>query len=318
MSTPSQNPLSEAATQAAQPKQQVRRKSRTVYKCDFRSSGRLSNEDSRSLNVIHEGFAQHISSALDAYLGTSCEVKMVTLDQPSIKDHVESLPAHCHTVPVSSNSVFVEFDNELAFPIIELLLGGSGDTSDQGRELSEIEDEIMQDIVLLICREAGSAWRMPSLSLAVRSRIKATEICQAFGVNEKAIVIRFGVQLGSVASSFRLVFPTEFANAILKQTKLEEPKGKSRVWSFPKPPLRERILDCDFEMTAELAGLRVAVRDLIALQPGSVLKLHAPVRNPGMLTSGGHGLFEIMPVRVGSQRAAQLGRWIRTTDRKGR
>ncbi len=318
MSTPSQNTLSEAGTQAAQPEQQGKRKSRTVYKCDFRSSGRLSNENSRSLNAIHEGFAQHVSSALDAYLGTSCEVKMETLDQPSIKDHVDSLPAHCHIVPISSNSVFVEFDNDLAFPIIELLLGGTGDTSDQGRELSEIEDEIMQDIVLLICRQAELAWQMPSLTLAARPRIKANEMYQAMGANEKAIVLRFGAQLGSVASSFRLVFPAEFANAILKHTKLEEPQGKRRVWSFPKPPLRERILDCDFEMTAELAGLRVPVRDLIALQPGSVLKLHAPVRNPGMLTSGGHGLFEIMPVRVGAQRAAQLGRWIRPADRKGR
>ena len=84
------------------------------------------------------------------------------------------------------------------------------------------------------------------------------------------------------------------------------------------PPLRERILDCDVEVTAELPGLKVPVRDLIALQPGSVLKLHAPIRNPGMLTAGGHGLFEAAPVRIGSQRAAQLGQWVRSTDRERR
>lgn len=83
-------------------------------------------------------------------------------------------------------------------------------------------------------------------------------------------------------------------------------------------PLRERILDCDIEVTAELPGLRVHVRDLIALQPGSVLKLHAPTRKLGMLTAGGHGMFEAAPVRIGSQRAAQLGRWVRPVDGKGR
>jgi len=35
------------------------------------------------------------------------------------------------------------------------------------------------------------------------------------------------------------------------------------------------------------------------------------VRTPGMLTAGGLGFFEAMPVRNGSQKAAQLGR--RTT-----
>jgi flagellar motor switch protein FliM len=87
---------------------------------------------------MHEGIAQHVSSALDAYLGTSCEVKLDALDQLSIKDHLADLPAHCHVVPFASNSVFVEFDNELIFPIIELLLGGAGDAKDPGRILSEI------------------------------------------------------------------------------------------------------------------------------------------------------------------------------------
>jgi len=292
------------------------RKPRTVYSCNFHSAGRLSNEDARSLSAIHEGFAQHVASGLDVYLGTSMEVKLEGLDQLSIKDHIAALPSYCYIVPSSSNSLFMEFDNELAFPIIDLLLGGSGDSRDPRRELSEIEAEIMQDIVLLISRQALAAWRMPDLSLEAGPSIKAAAMHEAFAVNEKATVLRFAVQLASVTSSFRLVLTPEFLNAVLKQTKTEQPQKKYRVWSFPMPPLRERILDCDVAVTAELAGLRVPVRDLIALQPGSVLKLHAPIRNPGMLTAGGRGLFEAAPVRIGAQRAAQLGRSVRPLDRE--
>lgn len=85
---------------------------------------------------------------------------------------------------------------------------------------------------------------------------------------------------------------------------------------FPAPPIRERILDCDMEVSAELPGLKVAVRDLIALQPGSVLKLRAPINTPGMLTAGGLGIFEAVPVRKGSQKAAQLGRRAPSPDWK--
>jgi flagellar motor switch protein FliM len=317
LSTPSQIQAEETA-RVQQPEQKKARKPRNVYSCNFRSAGRLSNEDARTLTAIHEGFAQHVSSALDAYLGTSIEVKLDTLDQLSIKDHIDSLPAHCHVVPFSSNSMFVEFDNELIFPIIEMLLGGLGNAGDPGRELSEIEDEIMQDIVLLIWRQAAIAWRMPDLPLTAGARIKAGEMHQAFSSSEKATVFSFGVQLGSASGVFRMVVSTEFVNTLLKQIRLDQPQRKSRVWNFPMPPLRERILDCDVEVTAELPGLRVPVRDLIALQPGSVLKLHAPIRNPGMLTAGGHGLFEAAPVRIGSQRAAQLGHGIRSIDRDRR
>jgi len=317
LSTPSQNQTEEAVTMA-EAGQQKARKPRNVYNCNFRSAGRLSNEDARALTRIHEGFAQQVSSALDAYLGTSFEVKLDALDQLSIKDHIDSLPAHCYVVPFCSNSMFVEFDNELAFPIIDLLLGGSGDSRDPDRDLSEIEEEIMQDIVLLIWRQAAIAWRMPDLSLSAGPRIKAADMHQAFAMNEKATVFRFVVQLGSATGAFRLVLSAESVNTLLKQIRLDQPQRKSRVWSFPMPPLRERILDCDVEITAELPGLKVPVRDLIALQPGSVLKLHAPIRNPGMLTAGGHELFEAAPVRIGSQRAAQLGQWVRPLDRERR
>jgi flagellar motor switch protein FliM len=318
LSTPSQNQLAEVLAPVSQSEQRKGQKPRTVYNCDFRSAGRLSNDDARSLTAMHEGIAQHVSSALDAYLGTSCEVKLDALDQLSIKDHLADLPAHCHVVPFASNSVFVEFDNELIFPIIELLLGGAGDAKDPGRILSEIEEEIMQDIVLLVWQQAVSTWRIADTHLDAGPRINASEMQQAFGINEKATVFRFGVQLGSVASSFRLVLSTEFINTLLKQIKLDRPQTKSRVRSFPMAPLRERILDCDFEVTAELPSLKVQVRDLIALQPGSVLKLHAPIRNLGMLTAGGHGMFEAAPVRIGSQRAAQLGRSVRPVNENGR
>ena len=318
MSTLSQTPVEEAASTLSPAERRKARKPRTVYSCNFHSAGRLSNEDARSLSAIHEGFAQHVASGLDVYLGTSMEVKLEGLDQLSIKDHIAGLPSHCYIVPFSSNSLFMEFDSELVFPIIELLLGGSGDSSDPGRELSEIEAEIMQDIVLLIGHQALAAWRMPDLPLAAGPCIKAAAMHEAFAMNEKATVFRFAVQLAGVASSFRLVFSPEFLNAVLKQTKTEQPQSKSRVWSFPMPPLRERILDCDVAVTAELAGLRVPVRDLIALQPGSVLKLHAPIHNPEMLTAGGRGLFEAAPVRIGSQRAAQLGRNVKPLDRERR
>jgi flagellar motor switch protein FliM len=315
---PRENSVEEVVVPVSQPDRQKARKPRTVYSCNFRSAGRLSNEDARALTVIHEEFGQHVSSALDAYLGASFEVKLEALDQLSIKDHIAGLPAHCYVVPFSANSMFMEFDNELVFPIIELLLGGSGAAEDPGRELSEIEDEIMQDIVLLIGRQAVAAWQMPDLAFVAGHRIKASEMHQAFAINEIATVFRFGVQLAGVAGSFRLIFSAEFLNAVLKQIRLDQPQRRSRVWSFPMPPLRERILDCDVEVTAELKELRVPVRDLIALQPGSVLKLHAPIRIPAMLTAGGHGLFEAAPVRIGSQRAAQLGRTVRPADRERR
>ena len=117
-----------------------------------------------------------------------------------------------------------------------------------------------------------------------------------------------------MSGCFRVVLTNAFLNALLKQGKQEAPQKKARVLTIALPPLRERILDCDTEVSAELTGVGVSVRDLVALEAGSVLKLRAPIRMPATLTAGGHSLFEAVPVRNGLQRAAQLGRRVFTTD----
>ena len=319
MNTPNQDSAETVVSPTSKPAAAAKNgvKQRTVHSCNFRSAGRLSNEDARSLTAIHETFAFHLSGALDSYLGTGVEVKLETLDQLPIKEHIAEIPPLCYLVPFSSNTMIVELDNELVFPIIELLMGGTGSEKGIVRDLSEIEGEVMQDVVARFARQAQAVWKIPNLNLVPGTRIKPALMQQSFAMNEKATVLRFGIEVAGTTGSFKFVFPQEFLNVLMAQLKLNQPQKKSRVWSFPAPPLRERILDCDFEISAELPSLRVAVRDLIALQPGSVLKLRAPIRNPGTLTVGGSDLFEAVPVRNGMQRAAQLGRRVSSTEWKG-
>jgi flagellar motor switch protein FliM len=142
----------------------------------------------------------------------------------------------------------------------------------------------------------------------VKRRVKAFEIEQLCGAKEKVASIHFDVSVCGSTGSLQIVLSAALLAVLMKQGKAAHAQKRGNIRSFPTHSIRERILDCDMEVTAELPGLRVTVRDLIALQPGSVLKLRSPVQQAGMLTAGGRGVFEAIPVRTGSQRAAQLGR----------
>ena len=293
-------------------------KTRSIHYCNFRTATRLSNEDARAITALHDKVAQRISSVLDAYLGTAIDVRFGSLVQYPAKDHIASLPATSYVVPFSSSKFIVEFTLDLIFPIIELLMGGTGEAKEPGRELSEIEEEIMKDIVLLVAQEAEDLWRIPDLELDAETRISPSAMFQIFRPSEKLTVLPFECTIGSTSGSFNMVLSTPACDALIKSIKANRPLRKNSVWNFPVPPLRERMLDCEVEVIAELANLKVSVRDLVMLEPGSVLKLHAPIRAPGMLMAGGRGLFEAVPVRSNSQRAAQLGRRTETIDWKMR
>jgi flagellar motor switch protein FliM len=289
-------------------------KQRHIYSCNFHSAGRLSNENARSLNSTHETLARRLATALDIYLGTGLEVKLASFDQVQIKDHIAGIPPLTYIVPFSLSTIpgtmIVECDLNLVFPMIDLLLGGTGGPGSGPRELSEIEEEIMQDVILLIVRQAESAWRLPAMSLAANRRIKSSVLHQYCGINEKVTCAKFEIDVAGTVGSFQLVFPIVFLNILIQQSKLDQPQKKASMRYFPKLSIRDRILDCDVDVASEVPGLKVGVRDLVGLQPGSVLKLRAPVRMPGMLTAAGRAIFEATPVRNGNQKAAQLGRRI--------
>ena len=293
-------------------------KQRSIHVCDFRSAGRLSNENARALTAMNETFARRLASALDAYLGTGLELKVKTLEQLPIKEHIAGIPPLSYIVPFSLETIpstmIMECDIDLVFPFIELLLGGTEISNPGARDLSEIEEEIMQDVTSLFARQAENAWHMPSMSLVPNRRIKPSQLNQYCPPNEKVTSVRFEVEIAGVTGSFQMVFPGAFVNALIKQLKLEEPQRKGGLRYFPAPSIRERMLDCDVVLEAGVPRVRVAVRDLIALQPGCVLKLRAPVRNPGMLTVEGMEMFEASPVRNGSQKAAQLGRRVQPAN----
>ena len=127
---------------------------------------------------------------------------------------------------------------------------------DHARELSEIDEEIIQYVLLLIVRQAEGAWHLPEQSLTSDRRVKSALLNQFFPANEKVTVVNFEVMIAEKPSSFRLVFPTAFAGYLMKQIKLDQPQKKGAVRHFPTPPIRERILDCDMEVATELTGLK--------------------------------------------------------------
>jgi flagellar motor switch protein FliM len=92
----------------------------------------------------------------------------------------------------------------------------------------------------------------------------------------------------------------------LRHLKAAQSKKISSLRHLPNPSLRERMLDCDFTVAVDVTQMRVLVKDLVDLKPGMILKLKAPVKNPGRLTVEGVDIFEALPVRNGKLKAAQL------------
>jgi flagellar motor switch protein FliM len=287
-------------------------RTRTVHSCNFRYAGRLSNENARALTALHEKFAVNTTNALDVYLGASTRLKLLSLEQMALQDYIAGLVPNIYLLPsalnVMESNFLMEVDIRLIFPIIDLLLGGSGTTtSDETRELTDIDEEIMESITNLFAKEVERAWRVLNLSLTPGRAIKAAMISQVFPANEKLVLLLFEMTIGNTTGPFKIVLPTSFVGFLLRHLKAAQSKKTSILRHLRNPTLRERILDCDFKVSADITNMRVLVKDLVDLKPGAILKIKAQVDDPGRLTVEGVDIFEASPVRIGRLKAAQLG-----------
>ncbi len=104
-------------------------KQKRCMSCNFRTAGRLSNENARALNAVHEAFARRLAIALDSWLGIGVEVKQKGLEQQPVKDHIAGIAPLTYIVPLTlstaQSTMILECDVNVVFAMIEVLLGGS-------------------------------------------------------------------------------------------------------------------------------------------------------------------------------------------------
>jgi flagellar motor switch protein FliM len=283
---------------------------REISSCNFRYVGRLSNENARALTALHERFAMNVTTALELYLGASLRVKLRPLEQMSIADHIGGIDSNSYLLPsalnVMDSNLLMEMDIELVFPIIDVLLGGTGTPAAEPRELTEIDEEIMNGVTSLILKEIERTWKIQNLSLTPGRCIKPAMIQQVFQMNERLVLLKFEITLGETTGSFNIMLTTSFVGFLLRHLNARQSKKISSLRPFRNQSLRERILDCDFVMSEDITQIQVRVKDLIEIKPGMILKMKAPVKKVGRLTIEDLEVFAAMPVRSGLRKAAQV------------
>jgi len=281
----------------------------TVMPCNFRSAGRLSNESARTLTTLHEVVARYLTNSLDVYLGTGLEVRLSSLEQLAMEEFKTKSMAGGYMLPcttrASGSAVLVEMDNPLMFTVIDLLLGGTGEKVEVIREVTEIDEDIMEGVGSLIAQEIERAWQPVGYSLTPGKCVKPNYAHRIFPQTEKVLRIKFDVNVANMTGALYVSFAASLAGSLVRSTRADA-NGQGGSSFDPVPSLRTRMLDCKFSLSGELPDLRVPVRHLAAIKEGSVLMLSTPVSGPAKLMLEGKNYFNAVPVREGNNKAMQL------------
>jgi len=249
-------------------------------------------------------------NSLDVYLGTGLEVRLVTLEQLAMEDFRSKCLTAGYMLPCSikpsSNTVLLEMDNPLMFTVVDLLLGGSGAKLEVLRELTEIDEEIMEGVGLLIAQQIERVWQPIGAALSPGKCIKPSLAHRSFPPTEKVLRIQFDVSVAGMTGALHIAFQASLASNLVRNIRTDSASGKGGTVYSPLPTLEKRLLDCKFDVSGDLPNLLVSVKDLSRIAVGSVLTLSAPVAEPGKLLLEGKPYYQAVPVRQGNNKAMQL------------
>ena len=299
-----------AIVQAGGAKTQRRRV--TIKPCTFRQSGQLSAEQLRATNGLHEPFARSLAQSLGAYLRVLFETSLTSVEQLTYGEFLERVPAITYmmsfSVPELGASAAMQIDHSLVYPIIDILLGGTGRCDAMPREVSEIEEQIVEGMAKIVCRELAIAWAPLGAGLELEKRQSPAQMQRLLPLTEKTLLLGFEIKSAEVHGMLNLIFPRSISNTLLRKL-WPGTTGKAKNNNDRSSRrLAEQMLDCSFPVTLGITGITLPAQKIISLAPGQVCNLGIPVRTGAALLVGDRKVFEARPVRIGKQRAAQIHR----------
>jgi flagellar motor switch protein FliM len=159
----------------------------------------------------------------------------------------------------------------------------------------------------MMCVQLERTWKAVSLTVAPLPSIKQSTLGQTLVLDDRLVLLEFEMRLDAQSNGFALALPMTLATMLVRNSHQESTRRTS-LRSSAVQSQQERLLQCALPLVMELNGIVVPISELVAVRPGTVLNLRTPLKTPVVVRTGRHALFEVVAVRSGPNKAAQIVR----------
>jgi flagellar motor switch protein FliM len=246
---------------------------------NFKRPERVSKDQIRALEAIHEGFARNFGASLSAFLRTIIEVRVATVEQLTYSEFIHSLPNptcfNLLTAQPLEGQMCLEVSPLIIYPVIDRLLGGSNnDLFIPQRPLTSIEWRLVGKITGRALQSLNEAWsNLVNVEFEVPETESNPHLVQIVAPNEVVVVIGFELKMGQRAGTMSLCIPFNVVEPVMGKLAAQSWLSYKKKGATNEQLVRiqHNIAATTVELKAYLAETTIALRDLMSLQPGDLL-----------------------------------------------
>jgi len=281
-----------------------------VQPWDVHQAGRIGSEQLRAINQLHETFARSLTIAIGGYLRIVFDCRLVSAEHLTYREFLQCVPektylASIDLAPVGAVAV-LQLDHAIAFPIIDVMLGGEGTSSETTRDLTEIEEQVLEGIVRIMCRELQTSWQAILLEFNFGQRQQILQTQRLMSPEEKNLCLSFEIKMSETRGTLNLAIPAVVSNALLRKISADSSYQRRRSPVEARLQIQKKLLDCCFLVELSMPGLQVPLHKLTDIVPGDLLSFSRNAAAPGVMQVDDVRLCSATPVRVNTRRAARV------------
>lgn len=260
--------------------------SRRAQPYNFRRPDRIAKDQLRSIYVLHEAFSRSLASSLSAYLRAYVVVNLVSVEQLSFSEFQQVLPsptvvATMQALPFDTNCL-LELNPSMIFPMLEMLLGGSvGTLTKVEREVTEIEQAILDSIFKLMLRDLKEAWKgIAAIEFSIEGYETEPQLMQILAPNEAIVAVSIEIRIGEVSGMMNIGIPSIIIKMLSHKFAEQWTIRKTESTEEDTQRIYERVRNSKVEMDTRLRGPNLKLSDLLKLKNGDVLTFDYPATKP--------------------------------------
>ncbi len=281
---------------------------------DFKRPDKFSKEQIRTVSIMHETFARLTTTALSAQLRSMVHVHVASVDQLTYEEFIRSIPnpttlGIINMDPLKGSAV-LEIDPAITFSIIDRLFGGKGEGTKVQRDLSDIEQSVMEGIIVRILGNLREAW---SQVIDLRPRLGQIEtnpqFAQIVPPTEMVVLVTLETKVNEVEGMMNFCIPYLTIEPIISKLSAQYMYSTVRSGATTENLniLKERLSTVRVNVLAEIGSINLTVRDVLNLRGGDVIRLQdTRTSDPMVLKVGNRKKFLCRPGLVGNKVAVQI------------
>ncbi len=280
---------------------------------DFKRALRFSKDQIRSISRIHENYARLLTTFFSAHLRTYVNISVASVDQIPYEEFIRSIPKmtilNVYSVEPLEGRLLMEVNPNIAYSMLDRILGGQGNGAKQVDNLTEIETIIMSQLFEKSVTYLKEAWSsIVEIDPVLEDFEVNPQFLQMFSPNETVVVVSLTTQIGEVSGMINICIPHIVLEPIIPKLSVHywmETGNKERNPETYEQ-LTKHIKHVQVEAKAELGDTMISINELLNLKKNDVIKLNNNIDKALKLVVNDEPKMLVQPGKINNKVAVQV------------